>query len=154
MSSPRRPISIAEPGPRPITRRAALRGGGRPFIWKLSGASVLRAGTAEQALSTPLRQIEWAGARKSLKTATEVCRRGGFQQLTSIAAGDREHEACASFRPVFHPDAPAMQFDQVPDNRQTEPGPAGIARARLVDAVKALEHSRKILFGDARPLIR
>ena len=47
----------------------------------------------------------------------------------------------------------AVQLDQVLDDRQAEAGAAGIARARLVDAVEALEHARQILVGNARALV-
>src|SRR5437773_9180372 len=59
-----------------------------------------------------------------------------FVGSASLNARHRDHEPCASFRPVFRTDAAAMELDQVPHDRQAESGAAGIARARFVDAVE------------------
>ena len=57
-------------------------------------------------------------------------------------------------RAIGRGDAAAVQLDQVLDDRQAEAGAAGIAlaaRARLVDAVEALEDARQIRLRNAGP---
>ena len=45
---------------------------------------------------------------------------------------------------AFHPDTPAVRFNQVFGDRQTEPRPARLARSRRVDTVKPLENPRLV----------
>ena len=45
---------------------------------------------------------------------------------------------------AFHPDAPALRFDQVFGDGQTESRAAGLARSRSIDAVKSLKNARLI----------
>src|SRR6185436_13403513 len=64
-----------------------------------------------------------------------------------------KHKASAACRPLFNPNAAAAQLDEVFDDREAEAGAARIARARLIDAIEALEDARQVFFGDARPFI-
>src|ERR1700719_1465852 len=43
---------------------------------------------------------------------------------------------------ALHPDPPAVRFNQVFGDRQTEPRPARLTRSRRVDAVKSLKNPR------------
>ena len=45
---------------------------------------------------------------------------------------------------AFHPDAPALRFDQMFGDSQTESRPARLARSRRIDAVKSLKNARLI----------
>ena len=68
-------------------------------------------------------------------------------------AGNPDGEAGAAGGPVLDPDIAAVQPDEVLDDRQAQAGAAGLARARLVDAVEALEDALAIGLGDARPFV-
>src|SRR3954464_15478106 len=48
------------------------------------------------------------------------------------------------------PDAPALHLNQPLDDRQAQPAAAGLAGARLVGAVEALEDLRQLIGWDAR----
>ena len=55
---------------------------------------------------------------------------------------------------TFRPNASAMCFDQVPGNRQANATAAArLARARLIYPIEAREEMRKLLCGDANPII-
>src|ERR1700686_563701 len=45
---------------------------------------------------------------------------------------------------AFHPNAPAVRFDQVLGDGQTGARPAGPARSRPIDAIKPLKNARLI----------
>ena len=61
----------------------------------------------------------------------------------------REVEAGAVAKLAFSPDASAVSLHNVLDDGEAEAGAAGLARARLVDAIKALEDALEMLGGDA-----
>ncbi len=50
-------------------------------------------------------------------------------------------------------DDPVQRVDEVPDDGETEPGAAHLARAALVDAVEALEDAVVLVGGDAEARI-
>ena len=51
--------------------------------------------------------------------------------------------------PAGHVDLAADRLHQVLDDRQTQPGAAELAAARLVDAVEPLEDARQVVARDA-----
>lgn len=56
--------------------------------------------------------------------------------------GEMKTRAFAKF--AFHPDAPALGFDQVFSDSETESCTARLARSRRIDAVKSLKNPRLI----------
>jgi hypothetical protein len=63
--------------------------------------------------------------------------------------GQQEEERCAVSDGAFHPDGTAMVENNMLYDCQTEACAAAFARARFVDAIKALEDSRQMLRSDA-----
>src|SRR5689334_2745210 len=83
---------------------------------------------------------------------------------TGLIAGERmvkhswchrqgEADAGALARRAGCPNAPAMTFDQLLDDRQPQPSPTGGPRARAIRAIKSIKHIRQVLGRDARAAI-
>ena len=66
--------------------------------------------------------------------------------------GEMKMRTFANF--AFHPDAPALCFDQVFGDGQAESGTARFARSRRIDAVKSLKNARLVCPGNANPGVR
>ena len=83
--------------------------------------------------------------------------RDGVDSSVCVVPSTRQFDREAARRPAARFSArtrAAVQLDEVLHDRQPEPGAAGIAGARLVDAVEALEDPRQILVRNARALVR
>src|SRR5262245_27639435 len=76
-------------------------------------------------------------------------------RMVKLSARRRQCEAEA--RPVarraLSPDPPIVRFDQLPYDRQTQPGSAGGPRPRAVGTVEALEDIRQVLGRDASAIV-
>ena len=62
-----------------------------------------------------------------------------------LSQGKREVESGAGAELAFRPDAAPMGLHDVLHDGQAQAGAAGLARARLVDAIEALEDALQVL---------
>src|SRR6185436_4344688 len=84
-----------------------------------------------------------------------LLRGGGARALparTTGRRGDRqlEREGAPPAWLAVGPDPPAMRLDHRTRDGEPDPGPAVVARTRLVHPVKALEHVGQVLGRDTR----
>jgi hypothetical protein len=74
--------------------------------------------------------------------------------LHSSHSRNRDDKPGAALRPVLRAYAAAVQLDEMLDDGQSEAGTTGIAGARFLDAIEALEHAGQIAFGNPGALVR
>ena len=67
-----------------------------------------------------------------------------MQRPRYIEYRHREMKMRAFAKFAFHPDAPALRFDQMFGDSQAESRSAGLARTRRIHAVKSLKNTRLI----------
>src|SRR5262249_12914092 len=68
---------------------------------------------------------------------------------SDLSSRQCEGDPCAALRLALGPDPAAVGFDDPTGDRQTQPGAAGGARARLLTTVEVIEDPRQVVGRDA-----
>src|SRR5580692_5074191 len=70
------------------------------------------------------------------------------ERRRSTSARQRQRKPRAAAGSILRAHLAPVQFHEMLDDRQPEPGAAGVAGARLVHPVKPLEDARQVRFGN------